>query len=97
MFAYIKTSVRRCTALTTGQTFFKLHRAFGECLKQYAARLGGLLDEVNEPQQQKSSSRGARVLLDAMKKQQVQNESDGEDLAINDAEAACYCLNTAEY
>ena len=97
VFAYIKTSVRRCTALTTGQTFFKLHRAFGECLKQYAARLGGLLDEVNEPQQQKSSSRGARVLLDAMKKQQVQNESDGEDLAINDAEAACYCLNTAEY
>ena len=36
-------------------------------------------------------------MLDAMKKQQVQNESDGEDLAINDAEAACYCLNTAEY
>ena len=33
VFAYIKTSVRRCTALTTGQTFFKLHRAFGECQK----------------------------------------------------------------
>ena len=98
VFAYIKTSVRRCTALTTGQTFFKLHRAFGECLKSYAERLGGLLDVVDAPQQQKSSSRGARVLLDAMKRHQTeQNESDGEDLAINDAEAACYCLNTAEY
>lgn len=37
-------------------------------------------------------------MLDAMKRHQTeQNESDGEDLAINDAEAACYCLNTAEY
>jgi len=39
MFAYIKTSVRRCTALTTGQTFYKLHLAFCDCLRDYAARL----------------------------------------------------------
>ena len=44
MFAYIKTSVRRCTALTTGQTFFKLSKAFGDCLEAYAARLVGLVE-----------------------------------------------------
>ncbi|KAH8096569.1 hypothetical protein JL720_3948 [Aureococcus anophagefferens] len=44
MFAYVKTSVRRCTALTTGQTFFKLYGAFCECLRGYAARLSGLVE-----------------------------------------------------
>ena len=102
VFAYIKTSVRRCTALTTGQTFFKLHRAFGECLKTYAARLGHLLDDVDDRNTKENSSRGARVLLDAARRvngTQTINASDGDasDVSVNDAEAACYCLNTAEY
>jgi hypothetical protein len=48
MFAYIKTSVRRCTALTTGQTFYKLHLAFCDCLRDYAARLRLKLAETGD-------------------------------------------------
>ena len=35
MFGYIKGSVKRCTALTVGQTFFDLHKEFKACLSQY--------------------------------------------------------------
>ena len=37
MFVYVKSSVKRCTALTTGQTFFNLQKAFKECLGNYGA------------------------------------------------------------
>lgn len=47
MFAYIKTSVKRCTALTTGQTFFKLHKAFCACLNDYAKRLSAKLPSAS--------------------------------------------------
>ena len=39
MFVYIRNSVKRCTALTTGQTFFHLHQEFKKCLQNYAQRL----------------------------------------------------------
>ena len=39
MFVYIKNSVKRCTALATGQTFFDLHKVFKEALRQYADQL----------------------------------------------------------
>lgn len=48
MFAYVKTSVRRCTALSTGQTFFKLHKAFCECLGDYAKKLAAKLPTANQ-------------------------------------------------
>jgi len=35
MFGYIKGSVKRCTALTAGQTFFNLQKEFKACLSQY--------------------------------------------------------------
>jgi hypothetical protein len=43
MFMYIKNSIRRCTALTTGTTFFKLFTAFQDCLSTYAGILGSKL------------------------------------------------------
>ena len=39
MFSYIKMSVKRCTALTAGQTFFDLQKEFGASLAQYGAIL----------------------------------------------------------
>mmetsp|Transcript_69 Transcript_69/g.358 ORF Transcript_69/g.358 Transcript_69/m.358 type:complete len:834 (-) Transcript_69:43-2544(-) len=36
VFMYIKGSVKRCTALTTGQAFFNLHKLYKECLKAYS-------------------------------------------------------------
>lgn len=35
IFGYIKGSVKRCTALTAGQTFFNLHNEFKACLSEY--------------------------------------------------------------
>jgi hypothetical protein len=35
MFVFIKTSTKRCTALTTGQTFLSLSKEFKTCMMQY--------------------------------------------------------------
>ena len=51
VFAYIKASVGGVH--DRARPSF-VHRAFSECLKSYAAQLGGLLDVVDAPQQQKS-------------------------------------------
>ena len=39
MFVYIKNSIKRCTALTTGPTFLSLSKEFRTCLQQYAESL----------------------------------------------------------
>jgi hypothetical protein len=88
MFAYIKTSVRRCTALTTGQTFYKLHRAFCDCLRAYAARLASVVGAGD------AGDRLRAGLLDAAT---AADDAVGAAPAIRAAEAACYALNTAEY
>ena len=41
MFTYMKNSIRRCTALTNGQTFFSLYNEFKATLKKYAGILHG--------------------------------------------------------
>jgi len=43
MFVYIKNSIRRCTALSTGETFAKLFAEFQTCLDDYAGTLQGKL------------------------------------------------------
>ena len=48
MFVYIRNSVKRCTALTTGQTFFHLHQEFKKCLQNYAQRLTDRLSQDTE-------------------------------------------------
>ncbi len=39
MFVFIKNSIKRCTALTTGQTFLSLTKEFKTCMQQYADML----------------------------------------------------------
>lgn len=39
MFVYIKNSIKRCCALTTGQTFYALSEEFRVCMRQYLAIL----------------------------------------------------------
>mmetsp|Transcript_19731 Transcript_19731/g.36737 ORF Transcript_19731/g.36737 Transcript_19731/m.36737 type:complete len:838 (-) Transcript_19731:225-2738(-) len=39
MFVYIKNSIKRCTALTTGPTFLSLSNEFRTCLQNYAESL----------------------------------------------------------
>eukprot|EP01038_Epipyxis_sp_PR26KG_P011126 gene11126-14933_t len=39
MFVFIKNSIKRCTALTTGQTFLSLSKEFKACMQQYVELL----------------------------------------------------------
>lgn len=39
MFVFIKNSIKRCTALTTGQTFLSLTKEFKTCIQQYTQML----------------------------------------------------------
>lgn len=39
MFVFIKNSIKRCTALTTGQTFLSLSKEFKTCMQHYAELL----------------------------------------------------------
>lgn len=39
MFVFIKNSIKRCTALTTGQTFLALTKEFKTCIQQYVTLL----------------------------------------------------------
>lgn len=41
MFVFIKNSIKRCTALTNGQTFLSLSTEFKSCMAQYADMLKG--------------------------------------------------------
>lgn len=43
LFVYIKGSITRCTALTKGNTFYLLHRAFQDSLRKYAQVLSSKL------------------------------------------------------
>jgi hypothetical protein len=43
LFVYIKGSITRCTALTKGNAFFQLYRAYQSSLKNYARILNGKL------------------------------------------------------
>ncbi|CAH0515125.1 unnamed protein product [Peronospora belbahrii] len=81
MFAYIRNSIKRCTALTNGQTLFDLQNEFKYCFKLYAQRLfekipctlTGRLDSL-------SSSASTKVRL-----------------CDKQEEELCFVINTAEY
>lgn len=82
MFAYIRNSVKRCTALTNGQTFFDLQNEFKRCLQSYSLRL--LQKLPASPPGGTNDSSGVRVKL---------GEKQEEELCfvINTAE---YCAET---
>jgi len=43
MFVFVKNSIKRCTALSTGQTFYLLSKEFKNCLTKYCSWLAGKL------------------------------------------------------
>ncbi|RHY24119.1 hypothetical protein DYB32_008965 [Aphanomyces invadans] len=81
MFAYIRNSVKRCTALTIGQTFFDLHLEFKYCLGLYASRLlaklPGFVSAGDSPATQTQAAKWR--------------------LGDKQEEELCFVINTAEY
>ncbi|TFJ84963.1 hypothetical protein NSK_003991 [Nannochloropsis salina CCMP1776] len=59
LFVYIKTAIKRCTALTTSATFFILAKEFKACLLSYARALRGKLPPANPSSSSSSSSSSA--------------------------------------
>ncbi|GAB9465070.1 Vacuolar protein sorting-associated protein 53 [Globisporangium polare] len=81
MFAYIRNSVKRCLALTNGQTFFDLHNEFKRCLHLYAQRLLAKLP---------ASPPGGATGSDGSNFAKVK-------LSDKQEEELCFVINTAEY
>ncbi|KAJ0409715.1 hypothetical protein ATCC90586_003223 [Pythium insidiosum] len=84
MFAYIRNSVKRCLALTNGQTFFNLHVEFKHCFQLYSQRLLAKLP----PQSASAGSTGGADGQAALKVIKL-GEKQEEEL--------CFVINTAEY
>ncbi|GLE06751.1 hypothetical protein PINS_up016267 [Pythium insidiosum] len=84
MFAYIRNSVKRCLALTNGQTFFNLHVEFKHCFQLYSQRLLAKLP----PQ---TSSAGAPGSADSQAALRVIKLGEKQE------EELCFVINTAEY
>ena len=83
LFGYIKQSVKRCTAYSTGQTFYSLQKEYQEVLQRY----GNLL--INKlPKPMNDSADGSRSAANANYKL-----DDGEEVL----RMACLIVNTSEY
>eukprot|EP00898_Chlorokybus_atmophyticus_P008215 jgi/Chlat1/8395/Chrsp80S07907 len=81
VFLNIKRSLKRCSALTTGQTLFNLFKVFQKVLRAYAAKLNGKLPKTAGPLV--ASSAGTtdwHVKLDSREERTL-----------------CFIINTGEY
>ncbi|TDH67125.1 hypothetical protein CCR75_005336 [Bremia lactucae] len=85
MFAYIRNSIKRCTALTNGQTFFDLHNEFKYCFRLYSQRLLSKLPP--------SASAGLSGGLE------ISSCNANNHLKLRDKQEdeLCFVINTAEY
>ena len=92
-FLHIKKSLKRCSALTTGQTLFDLSRAFQKVLRQYAGRLITRLPSSGQGGAGNAMGLGATV---------AQAGPAGSTdwhvrFAEGEEEVVCLVINTAEY
>ncbi|KAI9914786.1 hypothetical protein PsorP6_008554 [Peronosclerospora sorghi] len=86
MFAYIRNSIKRCTALTNTQTFFDLQTEFKHCFRLYSQRLLEKLPTA-------SSSTAPVGSLDSVSS----SANSKVKLADKQEEELCFVINTAEY
>jgi hypothetical protein len=101
LFVYIKGSITRCTALTKGNAFFLLHRAFQNSLRKYAQVLSSKLPP---PLPQTSSVSGLNMTNVSFGKKEgtpAQRASyrvpQGEEVTVCHVIGTCeYCADTVE-
>lgn len=94
MFAYIRNSIKRCTALTNGQTFFDLHNEFKHCFQLYSQRLLSKLPAAVAAPLGSAGSGGNSAFGDSSS-----GVSSGSKIRLTDKqeEELCFVINTAEY
>lgn len=102
LFIYIKGSITRCTALTKGNAFFLLYRAFQDSLQKYAQVLSSKLPPALPP---KSGGVGGLNLPNvSFAKQEGSNSAQpsykvpqGEEVTVSHVIGTCeYCAETVE-
>jgi hypothetical protein len=93
MFVFIKNSIKRCTALTTGQTFLSLTKEFKTCMQQYQTMLMQrcpiAIIQMNMPTSGGVAGIGLGVSFASS--QPTFKLAPGAEVAI------CYLVNTGEY
>ncbi|RLN25905.1 hypothetical protein BBJ28_00025133 [Nothophytophthora sp. Chile5] len=85
MFAYIRNSIKRCTALTNGQTFFDLQSEFKHCFQLYSQRLLEKLPAAPVGAGGGLDSSSSSIAVSKVK------------LGDKQEEELCFVINTAEY
>jgi hypothetical protein len=99
LFVYIKGSITRCTALTKGNAFFLLYRAFKDALRKYALVLDRKLPQplaVQSPTISIGSSFGQQSKPDNAAAAHYRVPS-GEEVTVCHVISTCeYCADTLE-
>lgn len=90
MFVFIKNSIKRCTTLTTGQTFFALVKEFQMCMKQYSELLKGRC-----PPQLILSSGGLAASFGQSSSSSTPQTT--YRIPVGGEVGICYLINTGEY
>lgn len=88
MFVFIKNSIKRCTALTTGQAFLSLTKEFKTSMQQYAEMLRIRCPTLYS---QVTVSSGAIVSSVGYVAQPLCRLTPGQESVV------CYIINTGEY
>lgn len=96
MFAYIRSSIKRCTALTNGQTFFDLHNEFKHCFQLYSQRLLNKLPAAAAAPGG-SAAGGSSGDSAGGSGSNASNNTLKIRLADKQEEELCFVINTAEY
>ena len=97
LFVYIKGSITRCTALTKGNAFFLLYRAFKNSLKQYAQILNSKLPP---PISEKGPNVGGIVIAPFgghSKQDNVAGTSASYRIPPGEEVTVCHVISTCEY
>lgn len=96
MFAFIKNSIKRCTALTNGQTFLALTKEFKTCMQKYAELLRSrcpIAMTVNCPGQINPNTLAIGVSCPVYRLTPPSNATVGSVTEIS----ICHVINTGEY
>jgi len=96
LFVYIKGSVTRCTALTKGNTFYLLHKAFKDALSKYSQVLSSKLPA---PLPLKNGPLNMPAVTFANKQHQDTNPSHMASYRVPPGEeiTVCHVIGTCEY
>lgn len=94
LFVYIKGSITRCTALTKGNAFFLLYRAFKDSLKKYAQILDGKLPPAIAAQ---GAGVGGIVIAPFGGKQESGSTNASYRIPSGEEVTVCHVISTCEY